>query len=186
VSMTTCTCPGGADGWASDFNPDCPDHGTPEPTDAEIGALLPVARAASRWAVGARHHLKAPGDEGRNDGTLINIITAVLRELRTPADVKALQEDAAGDQTCDRLWVFPMDAKVDVILPDGTHRYWSTHCRHAPPPSKRRSSSQRRDQPDGHDACAATELALGVPRQPSRCKTCAAPCGCWCHQEGTR
>jgi hypothetical protein len=91
VSMTTCTCPGGADGWASDFNPDCPDHGTPEPADAEVEALLPVARAASRWAVGARHYLEAPGDEGRNDGTLVNIITAVLRELRTPADVKALR-----------------------------------------------------------------------------------------------
>ena len=87
----TCTCPGGFAGWRRDFDPDCPVHGTPEPTDEEIAALLPVARQASRWEVGARHHLEAPGDEGRNDGMLINIIVAVLRELRTPAEVKELR-----------------------------------------------------------------------------------------------
>jgi hypothetical protein len=91
VTTATCTCPGGPGGWLDDFDPDCPEHGTPEPTDAEVAALLPVARAASRWAVGARHHLEAAGDEGRDDGMLINIITAVLRELRTPTDVKALR-----------------------------------------------------------------------------------------------
>ena len=41
--------------------------------------------------------------------------------------------------------IFPAGAKVDVVLPDGTHRYWSTHCRH-----------------NRHDACAAMELAPGV------------------------
>lgn len=57
--------------------------------------------------------------------------------------------------------------KVDVVLSDLSHRYWSTHCRH-----------------DRHDACAATELAPGVPRQPSQCKTCSAPCICPCgHKE---
>lgn len=64
----------------------------------------------------------------------------------------------------ERQWIFPVDAKVDAILPDDTHRYWSTYCRH-----------------DRHDACRATELAPGVPRRPNQCKTCAAPCICPCH-----
>lgn len=54
--------------------------------------------------------------------------------------------------------------KVDLILPDGTHIYWSTHCRHG-----------------NCEACSATELAPGVPRRPAQCKTCAAPCVCGCH-----
>lgn len=59
------------------------------------------------------------------------------------------------------MWVYPGTAKLDVILPDGTHRYWSTHCRHG-----------------NHDACSATELAPGVPRRPAQCKGCGAPCQC--------
>lgn len=56
---------------------------------------------------------------------------------------------------------------VDVLLPDGTHLYWSTHCRHG-----------------NHAACSATELAPGLPRQPAQCKTCGAPCRCpHCHHE---
>jgi len=65
--------------------------------------------------------------------------------------------------------------KLDGILPDGTHRYWSTHCRH-----------------DNHEACSASEISgwlLGVrttapvnmPRKPAQCKTCASPCICPCH-----
>lgn len=56
---------------------------------------------------------------------------------------------------------------IDVVHPDGTHDYWSTHCRHG-----------------NHEACSATELAPGVARRPSQCKTCAAPCRCSCHQSG--
>lgn len=66
--------------------------------------------------------------------------------------------------TTERQWTFPFDAKVDVILPNGLHLYWSTHCRHG-----------------NHDACRATELAPGVPRCPAQCKGCAAPCVCLCH-----
>lgn len=55
--------------------------------------------------------------------------------------------------------------KIDVIADSGEHSYWSTHCRHG-----------------NHAACSATELAPGVPRQPAQCKTCAAPCGCECHE----
>lgn len=51
--------------------------------------------------------------------------------------------------------------RIDAILPDGTHRYWSTHCRHG-----------------NHDDCSATELAPGVPRRPAQCKVCGAPCQC--------
>jgi hypothetical protein len=65
----------------------------------------------------------------------------------------------------ERQWVFPIDAKVDAVLPDGTHRYWSTHCRH-----------------DDHDACRATELAPGIPRRPAQCKGCGSPCLCPCHK----
>lgn len=56
---------------------------------------------------------------------------------------------------------------IDVVYTDGTHWYWSTHCRHG-----------------RHDACNATELAPGVPRRPAQCKTCAAPCVCDCHVGG--
>lgn len=55
---------------------------------------------------------------------------------------------------------------VDAVLPDGTHRYYSTHCRHG-----------------RHDACDATTLNDG-PRQPGQCKTCAAPCRCRHHNQG--
>lgn len=66
--------------------------------------------------------------------------------------------------------------RVDVIKADGTHRYWSTHCRH-----------------DRHDDCSADELtgldAVGpwqstIKRQPAQCKTCAAPCIGPCHTGG--
>jgi hypothetical protein len=71
--------------------------------------------------------------------------------------------------------------KIDAILPSGTHRYYSTHCRH-----------------ERHDDCSATTLSgiqvtdtpLGdggrliartpvlAERKPARCKTCEAPCVC--------
>lgn len=58
----------------------------------------------------------------------------------------------------------PGAAKADVVYADGTHEYWSTHCRHG-----------------NCEACAATELAPGVPRRPAQCKTCGSPCICGCH-----
>jgi hypothetical protein len=75
----------------------------------------------------------------------------------------------------ERQWIFPMDAKVDALMADGTHRYWSTHCRH-----------------DDHEACSATVLIgpepystrgrrMSIERQPAQCKHCAAPCVCPCH-----
>jgi hypothetical protein len=98
------------------------------------------------------------------DAAEVNSILLIEQERESA--YRAGQEAAAGDRAGDRLWVFPMDAKVDVILPDGTHRYWSTHCRHG-----------------RHDACSATELAPGMPRKPAQCKTCQAPCVCPCHEE---
>ncbi len=71
--------------------------------------------------------------------------------------------------------------KIDAILPDGTHRYWSTHCRHA-----------RFQRDPGHLACSATVLIGADPygegdaairRTPANCKTCSAPCVCPCHSE---
>lgn len=55
--------------------------------------------------------------------------------------------------------------KIDVILSNGEHIYWSTWCRH-----------------DNHDGCKALEKAPGVPRNPAQCKTCAARCICDCHK----
>lgn len=80
----------------------------------------------------------------------------------------------AGASLSHRQWIFPMDSKIDAILPDGTHRYRSTHCRH-----------------DRHYDCRATVLIGGNPygagdaaikRKPAQCKTCAAPCICPCHE----
>lgn len=68
----------------------------------------------------------------------------------------------------------PPGGASDVVYPDGGHWYWSTHCRHATD-----------EDPGGHDACKATELAPGVPRRPAQCKTCGAPCRCYCHKETT-
>lgn len=93
---------------------------------------------------------------------------------------RLLPEGASPSQ---RQWIFPMDSKIDALIPDGAHRYWSTHCRHG-----------------NHGACAATAIEgeatvlRGVRRQrvrldsparigrkPAQCKTCSAPCICSCH-----
>jgi hypothetical protein len=50
-------------------------------------------------------------------------------------------------------------AKLDVILPDGLHRYQSTYCRHAAGPD---------DQL--HGQCIEV------------CKMCSSPCVCPCHR----
>lgn len=81
--------------------------------------------------------------------------------------------------------------KIDVILPNGTHRrYFSTHCRHD------------NGDGEGHKACSATEISgsgttrrgvvgkvvhverpVSIARRPAQCKTCSAPCVCPCHKE---
>jgi hypothetical protein len=60
-----------------------------------------------------------------------------------------------------------LGALVDVVLPDGVHLYWSTHCRHGK-----------------HHPCDATVLNDG-PRRPAQCKECAAACRCPHHSAGT-
>ncbi len=71
------------------------------------------------------------------------------------------------------------DYQIDAILPDGTHRYWSTHCRHG-----------------NHDLCSAdlihgqiagTEMSTAIVRKPAQCKAaeCSAPCICPCHKEAS-
>ena len=51
-----------------------------------------------------------------------------------------------------------MSPKLDILADDGTHTYWSTHCRH-----------------DDHNLCKGF------------CKKCgpAAPCICPCHKSGS-
>jgi len=75
------------------------------------------------------------------------------------------------------MWVFPGTAKVDVILPDGTHRYWSTWCRHG-------------DVPGNHEQCGSGTIVrttvdggrqVVVTKSRATCKTCDAPCLCSCH-----
>lgn len=88
------------------------------------------------------------------------------------AYVRALEARVVGLGGSLDKWAEPLDSRIDVVIPDsvipeGEHRYWSTHCRH-----------------DAHDACAATELAPGVPRRPAQCKTCGSPCICSCHAPG--
>jgi hypothetical protein len=70
-----------------------------------------------------------------------------------------LLPDRRAEITLDTPGLLP-----DLIYPDGHHAYWSTHCRHG-----------------NCGACAATELAPGLPRRPSQCKICSAPCTCECH-----
>jgi hypothetical protein len=99
----------------------------------------------------------------------------------------AAEADKRGYQRGVVEGVFPRNAKVDVIWPDGTHRYWSTHCRH-----------------DRHEDCSATEITgpatirrgvlskrvhlerpASIERRPAQCKTCASPCICDCHKEAS-
>lgn len=84
---------------------------------------------------------------------------------------------AAGRRAA-RVTASAADARVDVVMPDGSHTYWSTHCRHG-----------------NHEACSAPEVSGPMPgglghyaaieRKPAQCKTCAAPCICPCHREGS-
>jgi hypothetical protein len=74
-----------------------------------------------------------------------------------------------------RLVGLAVGVLTDITSKDGTHSYFSTHCRHR-----------------NHEACSATAVEgrqLGervrLPRRPAQCKTCAAPCICPCHKEGT-
>ena len=65
---------------------------------------------------------------------------------------------------------------IDIVTRDGEHHYWSTHCRHASAEEVHTRKPSRR-----HKDCASSELSPGVPRKPSQCKTCSAPCVCSCH-----
>jgi hypothetical protein len=71
--------------------------------------------------------------------------------------------------------------QADTVHADGSHTYWSTHCRHG-----------------NHEACSATSMvrnraargpAEAAPRPvqvlkaAAQCKTCAAPCICPCHEQ---
>jgi hypothetical protein len=69
--------------------------------------------------------------------------------------------------------LLPEGAQADVMLPDGTHRYWSTHCRHG-----------------NHQLCESnailgrtvvSDLPVAIGRVPARCKGCVSPCICPCH-----
>jgi hypothetical protein len=100
------------------------------------------------------------------------------QEGQEPPDLPDTYEaDRRGYQRGVIEGIFPRNAKVDVIWPDGTHRYWSTHCRHGI-----------------HVLCSAERLLgmhpeqhvlTAVERKPAQCKTCSAPCICDCHKTDT-
>jgi len=69
--------------------------------------------------------------------------------------------------------------KIDAILPSGRHRYFSTWCRH----DKHGPCQTNRHIKAWADDGTPVEL-YDTPREPSQCKTCAAPCVCSCHQGG--
>lgn len=76
--------------------------------------------------------------------------------------------------------IAPLDAKVDVILPDGSHRYWSTWCRHGLHGPCGASNHIKSWNADG----SPREL-YNTPREPAQCKTCTSPCICTCHKEAS-
>lgn len=86
----------------------------------------------------------------------------VWRPIGEGVEVMARAEDTLGT-----LWVRSV-GKVDVVREDGTHEYWSTHCRHA-------------TDGEGHRMCAATTIN-GGPRNPAQCRICSASCRCDCHK----
>lgn len=65
------------------------------------------------------------------------------------AEIHAAMARAVLDTLAAAGRLLPEGTSPDVILTDGTHRYWSTHCRHG-----------------SHEACKGT------------CKTCRSPCVC--------
>ena len=90
--------------------------------------------------------------------------------LKQASDAAGFPQEVRVDPKTQRL-KFPV-GMADVIMPDGTHRYWSTHCRH-----------------EDHEACAANwlygEFGAFIARKPAQCKTCSAPCICDCHKTDT-
>jgi uncharacterized protein (DUF433 family) len=64
--------------------------------------------------------------------------------------------------------------KADVLHADGSHYYWSTHCRHAGDDEDDEDSKRK------HRMCATTTIN-GGPRKPAQCKICHSPCVCPCH-----
>jgi hypothetical protein len=96
--------------------------------------------------------------------------------LRMASD--AAEADKRGYQRGVVEGIFPRNAKVDVIWPDGTHRYWSTHCRHDRHGDCSASSMLRDVVSDGR----FPTVPVSVTREPAQCKTCQAPCICDCHR----
>jgi hypothetical protein len=77
-----CTCAA-----ADDVDPWCAYH-FPKIGDDDLRALLPAARSALTWAVGARTNVYHDDPaRTRYDGMLVNVIVAVLTKLREPSDV---------------------------------------------------------------------------------------------------
>jgi hypothetical protein len=130
--------------------PGCPGHVDPPPHPTCIAAV------------------------GRDQLTAIVLSLADVEKIKEAA-YRAGREDAARELTVDRQW-FPIDAKVDVVFADGSHRYWSTHCRCL----------------GNHDACSATviegmdvheDMLAYVARKPAQCRSCSSPCLCTCHKD---
>lgn len=90
-----------------------------------------------------------------------------------PNEVHRRDAVAALDALAAAGRLLPEGAQADVMLPDGTHTYFSTHCRHG-----------------NHQLCESnaitgltvvSERPVAIGKVPARCKGCASPCICECH-----
>lgn len=96
--------------------------------------------------------------------------------LKQASDAAGVPQEIRVDPKTQRL-KFPV-GMADVIMPDGTHRYWSTHCRHDRHEDCSASSMLRDVASDGR----FPTVPVSVTREPAQCKTCQAPCICDCHK----
>lgn len=69
--------------------------------------------------------------------------------------------------------LLPEGARADVMLPDGSHTYFSTHCRHG--------SHQLCESNAITGLTVVSERPVAIGKVPARCKGCASPCVCECH-----
>lgn len=109
-----------------------------------------------------------------------DIDSGVKREIRHDL-AEAIRKAARIDVT----ETHDAETLIDVIFPDGTHRYWSTHCRHAgPSPDDPRHADCSADRLAGDTLRDGRALprTVEIQRKPAQCKTCAAPCICPCHK----
>jgi len=136
--------------------------------DAPIRPLDPADRPAFAAA--------AAGEGLISDADRIAALAAQDAYDQGVLEGRRLAAEEHQRASAERSWIFPIGSKCDALLPDGTHQYWSTHCRHG-----------------RHEDCSAREISgrnvqdregwsATIERKPAQCKTCSSPCICPCHK----